>query len=52
MLQVHDELLVEAPEAEVDATCDLLKREMEAVYTLDIPLVVDVGYGPNWMAAK
>jgi DNA polymerase-1 len=52
VLQVHDVLLVEAPEAEVEATCDLLRREMESVYTLDVPLVVDVGTGPNWMAAK
>jgi DNA polymerase-1 len=52
VMQVHDELLVEAPDAEVEATAELLKREMEGVYDLDVPLVVDLGWGPNWMAAK
>lgn len=52
VMQVHDELLVEAPKGEVDRTCELLKHEMECVYELDVPLVVDVGTGPNWMEAK
>ena len=52
VMQVHDELLVEAPDAEVERTCELLKREMEAVYELDVPLLVDVGSGENWMEAK
>ena len=52
VMQVHDELLVEAPEAEVEATCALLEREMEGVYQLDVPLLVEVGSGSNWMEAK
>ncbi|HEY8487831.1 MAG TPA: DNA polymerase I [Thermaerobacter sp.] len=48
VLQVHDELLVEAPEAEVDAVAALLRREMEGAFRLDVPLVVEVKAGANW----
>ena len=51
-LQVHDELLLEVPEGEVEATKEVVKGEMESVYKLSIPLVVDVGVGKNWMEAK
>jgi DNA polymerase-1 len=51
-MQVHDELLVEAPEAEVERVVEILKTEMEAAVQLDVPLVVDVGVGDNWMDAK
>ena len=43
LMQVHDELLVEAPESEVKKASDILKREMETAVQLDVPLVVDVG---------
>lgn len=52
LLQVHDELVLEAPQAEVDAARDLVKREMEGAAKLRVPLVVDIGVGPNWLAAK
>ncbi len=52
IMQVHDELLFEAPEAEVEKATVLIKREMEAAATLDIPLVVEIGVGDNWMDAK
>jgi len=52
IMQVHDELLIEAPADEVERTGELVRREMEQVHTLAVPLVVDVGSGPNWMAAK
>jgi DNA polymerase-1 len=52
VMQVHDELLLEVPKAKAKAVGELLRREMEAVYPLDVPLVVDVGSGPNWMDAK
>ena len=51
LLQIHDELLFEAPVSEVDSLSRLLCREMETVYPLDVPLVVDVGVGDNWAAA-
>jgi DNA polymerase-1 len=52
LLQVHDELLFEAPPEEADAVAALVKQEMEQVYELDVPLVVDVGIGENWRDAK
>ena len=52
LMQVHDELLVECPEKEVEEVAALLKREMETAVSLDVPLVADVGVGDNWMDAK
>jgi DNA polymerase-1 len=52
VLQVHDELLLEAPEAEVDAVQSLVRREMMGAAALAVPLVVDVGAGRNWNTAK
>jgi DNA polymerase-1 len=52
LLQVHDELVVESPEDGVDATVGIVKREMEQAATLAVPLVVDVGVGPNCLEAK
>lgn len=52
LLQVHDELVVEAPVDEVDAAAALVRREMEGVATLAVPLVVEVGVGSNWLDAK
>jgi DNA polymerase-1 len=49
---VHDELLFEAPPEDAAAVAALVKREMEQVYELDVPLVVDVGIGDNWRDAK
>jgi DNA polymerase-1 len=52
LLQVHDELLFEAPPEEVDEVAKMVKREMESVHQLDVPLIVDVGVGANWRDAK
>jgi DNA polymerase-1 len=52
LLQVHDELVVEAPPAEVEQVGVLLRKHMEGAATLSVPLVVDVGVGENWMDAK
>ena len=52
LLQVHDELLVEAPKADVEATQRLVKHHMEGAAVLKVPLVVDVGVGENWLDAK
>jgi DNA polymerase-1 len=51
LLTVHDELVFELPEARVPEFKEWVKGEMEAVYTLAVPLVVDVGSGPTWGAA-
>ena len=52
LLQVHDELVFEAPPEEVEAVRTMVKSEMENVERLDVPLVVDVGVGDNWRDAK
>jgi DNA polymerase I len=52
ILQVHDELVFEAPPAEVEALRLLVKQTMEGVRELAVPLVVDVGEGSNWRDAK
>ena len=48
LLQVHDELVFDVPEAEVEATTALVRRVMEGAAHLDVPLVVDTGSGDNW----
>jgi DNA polymerase-1 len=52
LLQVHDELVLEAPPAEVAAISALVKRTMESAATLRVPLIVDIGVGNNWLDAK
>jgi DNA polymerase I len=52
VLQVHDELLLEAPDAEVGSVKELVREEMCGAYALDPPLAVDVGAGPDWNEAK
>jgi DNA polymerase-1 len=48
ILQVHDELLFEAPEKETEELTELVRDEMENVYKLAVPLVVEIGVGANW----
>jgi DNA polymerase I len=52
VLQIHDELLLEAPENEVAAVKELVRQEMCGAYELDPPLAVDVGAGDDWHEAK
>ena len=52
VLTVHDELLFEAPDDEVEAAKEIVLREMEGAYELEPPLEVDVGVGVNWTDAK
>ena len=52
LLQVHDELVLEAPEEEIADLTALVRREMENVLELKVPLVVDIGTGDNWRDAK
>lgn len=51
LLQIHDELLVECPDAEVDAVVALVRSCMEAAATLAVPTIVDVGIGQDWSSA-
>jgi DNA polymerase-1 len=52
LLQVHDELVLEAPPEEIDAVSALVRTHMEGAAELAVPLVVDIGTGPNWLEAK
>ena len=52
LLQVHDELVFEAPPHELDAMAQLVREKMENVTPLRVPIVVDIGTGPNWLEAK
>jgi DNA polymerase I len=47
-LQVHDELVFEVPEAEIEAMRTLVREQLEKVHPLTVPLLVEVGVGPNW----
>jgi DNA polymerase-1 len=52
VLQIHDELLFEGPEAEVEQASEIVRREMAGAFEMDPPLEVDVGAGQNWLEAK
>ena len=52
LLQVHDELLFEAPEGELRALEDLVRAEMEGAVALTVPIHVDIGVGQSWYEAK
>jgi len=52
LLQVHDELVLEAPVPEVERVAALVKEHMEGAASLEVPLVVEVGVGDNWLDAS
>jgi len=52
LLQVHDELVFEVPPDEVEALSSIVKKEMESAAELAVPLLVDIGTGPNWLQTK
>ena len=52
VLQIHDELLFEAPDSEVEQASKIIHDEMVRAFELDPPLGVDVGVGDNWLEAK
>jgi DNA polymerase I len=52
LLQVHDELIFECPEVELEALSDLVRENMENAVTLNVPLKVDINAGPTWYDAK
>ena len=52
ILQVHDELIIETPENELDKVRQILKYEMENAIKLSVPLVADTAYGKSWYDAK
>ena len=52
ILQVHDELIVEAPEAEAEPAAAIVKREMEGAVSFSVPLTVEVSVGKTWYDCK
>jgi DNA polymerase-1 len=48
IIQVHDELVFEVPDNEIDVMKKLVKEEMEKALTLAVPIKVDMGVGKNW----
>ncbi len=51
IMQVHDELVFEVPNQEIDTVKELVRREMENAIELSVPIKVDVGIGKNWLEA-
>ena len=51
LLQVHDELIFDAPKDEVEAVTKMIKDKMEAAASFDVPLIAEVGLGANWYEA-
>lgn len=52
LLSVHDEMVFEVPEVEREKVTGVIRETMQSVAELIVPLVVDVGFGPNWAEAK
>ncbi|MBQ6051794.1 MAG: DNA polymerase I [Clostridia bacterium] len=52
ILQIHDELIIEAPEDEKDAAAAILREEMENAYKFDVPVIADIHTGKTWFEAK
>ena len=51
ILQVHDELLFDVPEDEIEALSKMVKLEMEGAWELKVPVIVEMGTGKNWAEA-
>ena len=52
LLQIHDELVFEVPDREVEELVDLVRDKMQTVMELRVPLIADLGVGLTWRAAK
>jgi DNA polymerase-1 len=52
ILQVHDELIIDAPASEMDKVVEIMKYEMENAVKLSVPLTVNVSTGKSWFEAK
>ncbi len=51
LLQIHDEIVIEAPRSEIEEVKSILKEQMEGAVSLSVPLTVDIGVGKNWLEA-
>jgi DNA polymerase-1 len=48
LLQVHDEIVLECPKSELDATARVVEETMQTAYPLSIPLLTEARWGPSW----
>lgn len=51
IIQIHDELLLQVPDGEVEKTCSMAKEKMVTAIRLDVPIEVEAGWGPTWFDA-
>jgi len=51
LLQVHDELVFDVPKEEINTLQEMVKKEMENAFEINVPLIVDIGIGNNWLEA-
>ena len=52
VLQVHDEMMIEAPKEEAEEVKQIIKKEMESAIVLNVPLIADVSEADNWYECK
>jgi DNA polymerase-1 len=52
LLQIHDELVFEAPDEEIPRLAEIVRREMTTALDLNVPIEVDLAAGPNWLDVK
>ena len=52
LVQVHDELVFDVPNNEVEVVIPVIRDVMENIYKMDVPLKVDIEYGKDWYEAK
>ncbi len=52
LIQVHDELVFEVPERDLEREAEMIRDKMENPFELSVPIVVDIAWGPNWSEAK
>ena len=52
LIQVHDELVFEVPQARLDASAALIRDKMETAILLDVPIIVDIAWGRTWAESK
>jgi DNA polymerase-1 len=52
ILQIHDELVFELPADEAEKYAKWIRQEMNTALKLDVPLKVDISYGPSWLSDK
>jgi DNA polymerase-1 len=50
-MQVHDELVFDAPRSELETVMPIIREHMKSAIATEVPIVVEIGYGENWLSA-